>query len=212
MTYFPETLVDRYKRFKFRHFAPNQDHYETLASEGQSPEVMIVSCCDSRVDPETVFSAMPGELFVVRNVANLVPPFETTGKYHGVSAALEFAVLNLRVKHIIVLGHSGCGGVKACLEQDAARQSEARFISNWMSLLDEPRRDISVRMADRPPLEQRQALEQAGIRASLTNLRSFPCVRTLEGRSRLNLAGAYFNVSSGELSVLNQGTDEFVAL
>lgn len=212
MTYFPETLVDRYKRFKFRHFAPNQDHYETLASEGQSPDVMIVSCCDSRVDPETIFSAMPGELFVVRNVANLVPPFETTGKYHGVSAALEFAVLNLRVKHIIVLGHSGCGGVKASLEQNAARESEARFITNWMSILDEPRQEIAARMADRPLPEQRRALEQEGIKASLTNLRSFPCVRTLEGRSRLNLAGAYFNVSSGELMVLNQGTGEFVGL
>lgn len=212
MTYFPETLVDRYKRFKFRHFAPNQDHYETLASEGQSPDVMIVSCCDSRVDPETIFSAMPGELFVVRNVANLVPPFEATGKYHGVSAALEFAVLNLRVKHIIVLGHSGCGGVRACLEQDAARQSEARFISNWMSLLDEPRREVAARLADRPLVEQRQALEQAGIRASIANLRSFPCVVTLEGRSRLNLAGAYFDVSTGQLSILNQGTDEFVPL
>jgi carbonic anhydrase len=212
MTHFPEVLVDRYKRFKFRHFAPNQDHYEHLASHGQSPEVMIVSCCDSRVDPETIFSAMPGELFVMRNVANLVPPFETTGTYHGVSAALEFAVLNLRVKHIIVLGHSSCGGIRACLEQDAARQSEARFISNWMSMLDESLREVMAQLPGRPLLEQRLALEHAGIRTSLANLRSFPCVRTLESRSRLSLSGAHFDVSSGMLSVLNQGTNEFVGL
>jgi len=134
MPHFPEHLVDRFRRFKYRHFAPNIDHFAELAAYGQHPDVMIVSCCDSRVDPETIFSAMPGELFVVRNIANLVPPFETTGQYHGVSAALEFAALNLRVKHIVVLGHSGCGGILACLEQSAARQSEARFISNWMSI------------------------------------------------------------------------------
>jgi len=118
---FPETLADRYRRFKFRHFTPNQDHYERLATFGQSPEVMAVSCCDRRADLKTIFSAMPGELFVVRNVANLVPPFETSGVYHGVSAALEFAALNLRVKHIVILGHSGCGGGRACFEHDAAR-------------------------------------------------------------------------------------------
>src|SRR5215510_9151197 len=130
MRHFPEHLTDRFPRFKFRHFAPNQDHYEKLAQEGQTPDVMIVSCCDSRVDPETLFSAMPGELFVVRNVANLVPPFETQGKYHGVSAALEFAALNIRVKHILVLGHSGCGGVRACLDHSTARQTPSQFIVN----------------------------------------------------------------------------------
>ena len=130
MSQFPEHLTDRFRRFKFRHFAPNHDQYEKLAAEGQTPDVMIVSCCDSRVDPETIFSAMPGELFVVRNVANLVPPFETQGKYHGVSAALEFAALNLRVKHIVVMGHSGCGGVRASLDHETLRQTEAAFVTN----------------------------------------------------------------------------------
>ena len=136
MKQFPDHLADRFRRFKHRHFAPNQDHYEKLAAGGQNPDVMIVSCSDSRVDPETLFSAMPGELFVVRNVANLVPPFETQGKYHGVSAALEFAALNIRVKHIVVLGHSGCGGVRACLDHGAMRQTKSEFIVNWMSMLD----------------------------------------------------------------------------
>ncbi len=139
MSSFPENLTDRFRRFKHRHFVPNADHYEELATYGQNPEVMVISCCDSRVDPETIFSAMPGELFVVRNVANLVPPYETGGKYHGVSTAIEFAVMNLRVKHVIIMGHSGCGGVKAALDQSAAIQTEAQFISRWMSMLDDAR-------------------------------------------------------------------------
>ena len=139
MSSFPEALTDRYRRFKHRHFVPNADHYEELATYGQNPDTMVISCSDSRVDPETIFSAMPGELFILRNIANLVPPFETGGNYHGVSAAIEFGVLNLRVKHLIVLGHSGCGGIKASLDQSAAIQTEAQFISRWMSLLDEAR-------------------------------------------------------------------------
>ncbi len=212
MTHFPEVLADRFRRFKFRHFTPNQDRYEELASNGQNPEVMIVSCCDSRVDPETIFGAMPGELFVVRNVANLVPPYETTGKYHGVSAALEFAALNLRVKHIVVIGHSGCGGVRACLEHDAARQSEAQFITNWMSILDEGRARIMTAFAGKPLAEIRAALERESVIASLDNLRTFPCIKILEGKGRLALHGAYFDIGSGTLSAYNQATAEFVPL
>lgn len=212
MTLFPEHLADRFRRFKFRHFSPNLDHYEALATHGQHPDVMVVSCCDSRVDPETIFSAMPGELFVVRNVANLVPPYETTGKFHGVSAALEFAALNLRVRHIVVLGHSGCGGIRACLEQSAARQSEAQFISNWMSILDDARREVVQAGAGRAMPELRSELERAGIKASLGNLRSFPCIRMLEGKGRLHLHGALFNIASGSLAVLNDATGEFVAI
>jgi carbonic anhydrase len=212
MTQFPEHLADRFRRFKYRHFAPNIDHYEKLATFGQHPDVMVVSCCDSRVDPETIFSAMPGELFVMRNVANLVPPYETDGKYHGVSAALEFAALNLRVRHIVVLGHSGCGGVRACLDQDAARQTEAQFISNWMSMLDEARGRVLASHRDRPMAEIRAALEKEGIKASLANLRTFPCIKLLEGKRRLALHGAYFDIASGTLAVLNQAGGAFVAL
>jgi carbonic anhydrase len=209
MGYFPEHLADRFRRFKFRHFAPNMDTYEDLATHGQNPEVMVVSCCDSRVDPETIFSAMPGELFVVRNVANLVPPYETTGKYHGVSAALEFAVLNLRVQHIIVLGHSACGGVKASLEQTAARQTSARFISNWMSMLDDSREAVLARGQGQPLDRLCADLEHEGVRTSLKNLRTFPCVQTLEARGRLSLHGARFDIAEGRLEILNQATGEF---
>jgi carbonic anhydrase len=212
MTQLPENLADRYRRFKHRNFAPNQDHYEQLAADGQNPQVMMVSCCDSRVDPETIFQAMPGELFVVRNVANLVPPFETSGTYHGVSAALEFAALNLRVRHIIVLGHSGCGGVRACLEHDAARQTKAQFIRNWMSMLDGARDKILADPNLKPGESQRSALEREGIKTSLGNLRTFPCIQTLEGRGRISLHGAYFDIGTGILSVLNSSADTFVAV
>ncbi len=212
MSYFPDHLADRYRRFKLRHFIPHQDDYEQLASHGQSPEVMVVSCCDSRVEPEAVFSAMPGELFVVRNVANLVPPYETDGKFHGVSAALEFAVLNLRVKHIVVIGHSSCGGVRACIEHDAAQQTEAEFIANWMSMLDGARDRLMAQSVARPMPELRADLEREGVKVSLANLRTFPCVQTLEGKGRLDLHGAYFDISTGQLSVLNEATDQFVPL
>lgn len=211
MSQLPENLADRYRRFKFRHFAQNQDHYETLASYGQSPEVMMVSCCDSRVDPETIFAAMPGEMFVVRNVANLVPPFETNGKYHGVSAALEFAALNLRVKHIVIMGHSGCGGVRACLEHDAARQTEAQFITNWMSMLDAARDRVLASGVPAGP-EQRAMLEREAVKTSLTNLRTFPCIQILESKGRISLHGTYFDISSGTLQVLNPATGDFIAV
>ena len=212
MKHFPDHLADRFRRFKHRHFAPNQDHYEKLAAEGQNPDVMIVSCSDSRVDPETLFSAMPGELFVVRNVANLVPPFETQGKFHGVSAALEFAALNIRVKHIVVLGHSGCGGVRACLDHNAARQTQAEFIVNWMSMLDGARDKVIAAHEGAPENELRGALEREGIKTSLANLRTFPCIQILEGRGSIALHGAYFDIASGMLEVLDRESGEFVKL
>jgi carbonic anhydrase len=212
MTSFPDLLTDRYRRFRHRHFAPNADQFEDLADRGQNPEVMVVSCCDSRVEPEMIFSALPGELFVVRNVANLVPPYETSGKYHGVSAALEFAALNLRVKHIIVMGHSGCGGIRACIDSDAARQTGAAFISNWMSMLDQPRNKLLQERVGAPARELCGALEREGIKTSLANLRTFPCIQILESKGRIALHGALFDIGSGTLSVLNPTTGSFVAL
>lgn len=210
MSLFPDHLADRFRRFKFRHFVSNQDHYETLAIHGQNPDVMVVSCCDSRVDPETIFSAMPGELFVVRNVANLVPPFETTGKYHGVSAALEFAALNLRVKHIVVMGHSGCGGVRACVDHGATRQTDAAFIRNWMSMLDEPLDRLRKERQELSGSELRIALEHEAVKTSLDNLRTFPCIQALEGKGRITLHGTYFDIATGTLEVLNPATGVYV--
>ena len=160
MSSFPESLTDRFRRFKHRHFAPHADQYEELATYGQNPDTMIISCCDSRVDPETIFSAMPGELFVVRNVANLVPPYETGGRYHGVSTAIEYAVMNLRIKHLVIMGHSGCGGIKAALDQSAAIQTEAQFISRWMSMLDDARISVLASHQMRPSSEQQISQRQ----------------------------------------------------
>jgi carbonic anhydrase len=212
MSSFPEILTDRYRRFKHRNYAPNADHYEELATHGQSPDTMVISCCDSRVDPETIFNAMPGELFVVRNVANLVPPYETSGKFHGVSAAIEFAILNLRIKNLIIMGHSSCGGVRAALDQHAAIQTEAQFISRWMSMLDEARLSILASHQNKPAAERQAALEMAGIKTSIKNLRTFPFVKEREEKGRLSLHGAYFDIGTGILSVLNHSRGQFYPL
>lgn len=212
MSSFPDKLADRYRRFHHRHFLPKAEEYEELATHGQSPEAMVISCSDSRVDPETIFSAMPGEMFVVRNVANLVPPYETGGKFHGVSSAIEFAVLNLRIKHLIVMGHSGCGGVKAALDQAAAIQTEAQFISRWMSMLDEARLRVLASHPTSPHQEQLAALEKEGIKNSIRNLRTFPFVSDAENRGKLALHGAYFDIATGTLSVLNHSRNEFFPL
>lgn len=212
MSSFPEKLADRFRRFKHRHFVPNAEHYEELARYGQNPEVMIISCSDSRVDPETIFTAMPGELFVVRNVANLVPPYETGGKFHGVSTAIEFAVLNLRVKHLIIMGHSSCGGVKAALDQSAAIQTEAMFISRWMSMLDEARLRVVSAHQMAPQAEKLRLLELEGIKTSIRNLRTFPFILEAEDKGRLSLHGAYFEIATGTLSVLNHSRGEFFPL
>jgi carbonic anhydrase len=212
MSSFPETLTDRFRRFKHRIYFPNADQYEELATYGQSPEIMLISCCDSRVDPETIFNAMPGELFVIRNVANLIPPYETGGKFHGVSAAIEFAVLNLRVKHIVVLGHSGCGGIKAALNQSAAIQTEAMFITKWMSMLDEARLRVMAANQNGSAHEKLEALEKEGIKTSINNLRSFPIVAEREDKGKINLHGAHFDIKTGTLAVLNHSRGEFFAL
>lgn len=212
MTTFPTALTDRYRRFKFRHFDSQAEHYEELATYGQSPETMLISCCDSRVDPETIFSAMPGELFVVRNVANLIPPYETGGRFHGVSSAIEFAVLNLRVKHIVVMGHSGCGGIKAALDQSAAIQTEAQFISRWMSMLDDARLRVLAANQMSPANVKQCALEREGVKNSLKNLRTFPFVKELEDKGKMELHGAYFDIKSGVLHVLNQRSGDYFAL
>lgn len=212
MTMFPEDLADRYKRFKHRNFSTNIDHYEELATFGQDPQIMLVSCCDSRVDPETIFNALPGELFVVRNVANLVPPYETGGRFHGVSAALEFAVLNLRVKHLVVMGHSGCGGIKAALDQDAARQTDAHFITKWMSMLDGARLSVLSSHQGSNRANAVGALEREGIKNSLKNLRTFPFVKEREEKGKLALYGAHFEIARGTLTVLNERTGTFTEL
>ena len=184
----PARLIEGYEAFRSNRLPAEQSRYRDLAEQGQSPEIMVIGCCDSRVSPEVIFDARPGELFVVRNVANLVPPYSPDGTYHGVSAALEFAVGALRVKHIVVLGHASCGGVRAFAE-DSAPLSPGDFIGKWMSLIAPPKNWDLV--APRRPPTTCARLEQASIVNTLDNLLTFPRLRRLIERGRVTLHGAY---------------------
>src|SRR5436190_5538108 len=207
---FPQRLIDGYSAFAAGRLQSEQHRYRELAERGQTPEIMVIGCCDSRVSPEVIFDARPGELFVVRNVANLVPPFETGGTYHGVSAALEFGVAALKVKHIVVLGHAQCGGVKAYAE-DAAPLSPGDFIGQWMLLMAPAAEKIGPR-GDLSETEYLIRLEQANVANSLDNLLTFPRLRKLVETGRVSIHGAYFGVASGRLSVRDPANGEFAPI
>ncbi len=208
MTEFPHSLLHGYQSFKDDRYAREHARYRSLAEDGQKPEVMIIACCDSRAAPETIFNAAPGEIFVVRNVANLVPPYEPDGAYESTSAALEFAVQSLRVRHIVVLGHGRCGGISAVLHPAAEPLSPGDFIGKWMKLLGPAASEIEAGglLTD---AERQTALERASIRHSIANLRTFPCVSILEDRERLSLHGAWFDIAHGELWTMNPATGDF---
>lgn len=208
MTDFPAKLISGYQSFRTGSFQEEKKSYERLAEKGQKPEVMIIACCDSRSAPETIFGASPGEMFVVRNVANLVPPYNPDEGFHSTSAALEFAVQSLRVKHIIVMGHGRCGGIKAALDPDASPLSPGDFIGKWMELL----KPAAQAMGDNDWMtgaERQMALEHISVRNSIENLRTFPCVSILEGRKKLSLHGAWFDISLGELWTMDGKTGDF---
>ncbi|MFP5396273.1 MAG: carbonic anhydrase [Alphaproteobacteria bacterium] len=202
-------LIEGYRRFRSSGWAPNRDRWESLR-EGQQPEVMVIACSDSRVDPAQIFDVNPGEIFVVRNVAAMVPPFETTPGHHGVSAALEFAVQVLKVKEIVVMGHGMCGGCKAALtrEMHGTEPGEGGFIADWIALLDEARDQVAAKHGTHGHAAER-AMEQAGVQVSLDNLRTFPCIRRKEREGELKLTGAFFAISDGVLHVLDEARRAF---
>jgi len=204
---FPQRLIDGYGAFVGGRLQSEQHRYRELAEHGQTPEIMVIGCCDSRVSPEVIFDARPGELFVVRNVANLVPPFETGGTYHGVSAALEFGVGVLKVKHIVILGHAQCGGVKAYAD-DAEPISPGDFVGRWMSLMAPAAEKVGPR-GSMSRAEYIERLEKASVVNTLDNLMTFPRLRILIEQGEVILHGAYFGVAAGELSVLDRTTGEF---
>lgn len=202
-------LIEGYRRFREHGWNSRRERWAALR-EGQEPRVMVIACSDSRVDPAQVFDADPGDIFVVRNVAALVPPFETTPGRHGVSAALEFAIQFLKVREIVVMGHGRCGGCKAALTQSmhGAQPGRGGFIADWIELLDEARqRVVAEHGGEGRPAER--ALEQEAVRVSLANLRSFPCVPELELQGRLRLRGAYFAISDGVLHLLDEASGTF---
>jgi len=206
---FPQRLIDGYSAFLAARLPVEQSRYRELAETGQHPEIMVIGCCDSRVSPEVIFDARPGELFVVRNVANIVPPYAPDEGAHGVSAALEFGVGALRVKHIVVLGHARCGGVKAFVEE-AEPLSPGDFIGQWMRLMapaaaKTPRGDLS-------PADYLTRLEHANIANSLDNLMTFPLLARLIEKGKIGVHGAYFGVATGELYVLDRSSGAFTRI
>lgn len=202
-------LLDGYRRFRDIGWTPHRDRWAKLG-EGQQPEVMIIACSDSRVDPSQIFDVDPGEMFVVRNVAALVPPFETSPGHHGVSAALEFAVQVLKVKEIVVMGHGLCGGCKAALTQDlkGAEPGQGGFISDWIAMLDEARGPVAETYGTTGRQAERE-MEHAAVRVSLDNLMTFPCVRSKVGKGQLRLRGAFFAIADGVLHLMDDETKEF---
>jgi carbonic anhydrase len=207
---FPSRLIEGYRAFVETRLPFELSRYARLAETGQSPEVMVICCCDSRVSPEVIFDAHAGELFVVRNIANLVPPYTPTGMTHGVSAALEFAVVGLNVRYVIVMGHSHCGGVRAFVEH-RNRPDPGDFIDNWMSLIGP-----AAAALGEPDGVDRSAylgrLERASVVATLGNLMSFPWIKSRVEQQQMQLIGAYFDVGSCGLEVHDPDTGKFTPL
>lgn len=207
---FPPQLVDGYRAFLVSRLRHEQSRYLGLAESGQAPQIMVIGCCDSRVSPEVIFDARPGELFIVRNIGNLVPPYTPDGAQRAVSAALEFAVQALKVKHIVVLGHAQCGGIRAFAEE-ATPLSPGDFIGHWMSLIAPAARLVGPR--DGRPLGQYLTqLEQASVVKTLDNLLTFPWVKSRVEGGELALHAAYFGVATGQLSVFDTASGQFMPI
>ena len=208
MSYLNE-LIDGYRRFRETDWSHERERWSEL-SEGQSPRVMILSCADSRVDPAQIFDARPGEMFVVRNIAALTPPYETSRGYHGVSAALEFAVTQLEVEEILVMGHGLCGGCAASLTgmYDDRRPGHGQFIADWVRMLDRARDKVRARHTELDA-EAFQDMEREAVKVSLANLRTFPWIAEREQRGSLKLHGAHFSISEGRLYVLDEAEGDF---
>ena len=197
-----EKLIKGYERFRNGYFQLNRERLEQLA-EKQTPEIAMISCCDSRVDPGILFDLEPGEIFVIRNVANLVPPFETKGDYHGTSAALQFAVTCLQVKQVVVLGHANCGGIRALMENDSAIQTDG-FIDSWMNLAAMAKKEVLARDDLKTPEQRIDACEKTAVGYSLNNLMTYPWIRERVDAGTLHLVVCYYDLRNGDLIMLDE--------
>lgn len=204
---FPASLLEGYRSFMQDRYARERGRYKKLAAGGQNPKVMIIACCDSRSAPETIFNAGPGELFVLRNVANLVPTFQPDAGQHGTSAAIEFAVNGVGVSDIVVMGHGRCGGIRAALG-DGAPLAQGDFIGKWMSMLGPVTEEVA-KYSILTEHERHTMLERLSIRQSIQNLRTFPYIAALEAEGKLNVHGAWFDISTGELWLMDRETGDF---
>lgn len=209
----PSYLVQRYHGWKATTYAENQSWYRRLASEGQRPRAMVISCCDSRVHVTSIFGAEQGEFFIHRNIANLVPPFESDGGQHGTSAALEYAVTVLKVSHLIVLGHSSCGGVQGCIDMCCGNapdlEAKDSFVGRWMDIL-KPKYELVAHLED--PEDKARRLEQAAVVTSLENLMDFPFVSERVEDGALSLHGLWTDIGEGDLYCYQPESAEFIAV
>ena len=208
MNRFPASLLEGYRAFMDDRYARESGRYRDLAKSGQRPTTMIIACCDSRAAPETIFNAGPGELFVLRNVANLVPTFEPGGGQHGTSAAIEFAVNGVGVSNIVIMGHGRCGGISAALG-DGAPLAQGDFIGKWMSMLAPVTEEVA-KYSILTENERQIMLERLSIRNSIRNIRTFPYVSALEAEGKLAVHGAWFDISTGELWIMDADTGDFI--
>jgi len=206
----PRLLIEGFQRFRERYFVEGGEQFQDLVQFGQTPKALVVACCDSRVDPALVLDCAPGDLFVIRNVANLVPPSENQGHYHGTSAALEFGVRNLEVQHIIVLGHAQCGGIRALLEGVVPKDES--FIAGWMGIAEAARKHVEEEHANASDKIRLRACEQQAILVSLDNLMTFSWVRERVKQGKLALHGWYFDIERGELLGYDMITQKFEIL
>ncbi|MCE3232029.1 MAG: cynT [Rickettsiaceae bacterium] len=206
-----KALTEGYKRFFVNHFAKERALYNDLAENGQSPKILVIACSDSRVNPATMMDVSPGDMFVIRNVANLVPPYQPKAdSYHGTSAALEFAVCYLNVEHIIVLGHSGCGGVRSLFYPPENKHLDFSFIESWMEIAKEARNIIETKYPDLEENEKICHCEKENIMVSIRNLFSFPWVNEREKAGKLKVHGWYWSVLDGSLQQLDGQQQKFI--
>ena len=203
---FPQHLLDGHANFMSGRYAREKERIRDLAEAGQTPTTLIIACCDSRAAPEMIFDAGPGELFVLRNVANLVPTYQPDGGQHGTSAAIEFAIKGLHISNIVVMGHGRCGGIKAALDPNMKPLDAGDFIGKWMSMLGELPSQLGQNTL-MTATERQTAMERISIRNSIRNLRTFPYVKNLEDEGKLAVHGAWFDISTGELWVMDDNGD-----
>lgn len=202
-------LLEGYHSFFEEYFAGDDTTYRELAERGQRPKALVIACSDSRVDPSIITKASPGEIFVIRNVANLVPPYQADGAYHGTSAALEFAVRNLGVEHIIVLGHTKCAGILALMQSKEAEGEEQSFIRPWVKIADQARRKVFAQYQEQTIESQAYHCEEEAIKISLQNLRTFPWIDEEMAQGRLALHGWHFDVTNGMLCIYDEKVNIF---
>jgi len=203
-----QALIDGYRRFRLGAYREQRERYDHLA-QGQSPKVMVIACSDSRVDPTRVFDSEPGQMFVLRNIANLVPPYAAIEGQSSAAAAIEYAVTILGVQHLVVFGHARCAGIAAALAGDFDKASVGRHVREWMNLIAPARDQVRAAQALSPDIDAQRALEQASVRLSLANARSYPFVAAAEAAGTMKLQGVIFDIAEGSLRVLDAGTGQF---